>query len=44
MPHHPTDDAEGAKPISNQQVSTHPFLRALHVDGYCPDDVVDRGD
>lgn len=30
-------------PISNQQVSSHPFLRGLYDDGYYPDHVVDRG-
>ncbi|MCK8432976.1 hypothetical protein G3I77_07935 [Streptomyces sp. D2-8] len=30
-------------PISNEQVSTHPFLRALYEDDYYPDHVVDRG-
>ncbi|AZQ32894.1 hypothetical protein EJ357_05055 [Streptomyces cyaneochromogenes] len=28
--------------ISNQQVSTHPFLKALYGDGYYPDHAVDR--
>lgn len=30
-------------PISNQRVSTHPFLRGLYDDGCYPDHVVDRG-
>ncbi|MEG8279117.1 DUF5713 family protein [Streptomyces sp. AHA2] len=30
-------------PIGNQQVSAHPFLRALYRSGYHPDHVVDRG-
>ncbi|MFJ7175677.1 DUF5713 family protein [Streptomyces massasporeus] len=30
-------------PISNQRVSTRPFLRGLYDDGYYPDHVVDRG-
>ncbi|MEV3967535.1 DUF5713 family protein [Streptomyces sp. NPDC050698] len=30
-------------PISNEQVSTHPFLRGLYEDPYYPDQVVDRG-
>lgn len=29
--------------LSNTQVSTHPFLKALYADGYYPDDSVDRG-
>jgi hypothetical protein len=43
VPHHPTAEAEDAMPISNEQVSTHPFLRALYEDDYYPDHVVDRG-
>ncbi|MFF9028755.1 DUF5713 family protein [Streptomyces iakyrus] len=30
-------------PISNERVSTHPFLRGLYEDDYHPDDVLDRG-
>ncbi|MCX5054224.1 MULTISPECIES: DUF5713 family protein [unclassified Streptomyces] len=30
-------------PVSNQQVLTHPFLKALYRDGYYPDHLVDRG-
>ncbi|MFF6911275.1 DUF5713 family protein [Streptomyces sp. NPDC012466] len=30
-------------PISNEQVSTHPFLRGLYEDDYYPDHVLDRG-
>ncbi|KOT38001.1 hypothetical protein ADK41_17385 [Streptomyces caelestis] len=30
-------------PISNEQVTAHPFLRALYRDAYYPDHVVDRG-
>ncbi|MEU0171438.1 DUF5713 family protein [Streptomyces iakyrus] len=30
-------------PISNERVSTHPFLRGLYEDDYYPDDVLDRG-
>ncbi len=30
-------------PVSNQQVSAHPFLKGLYDDGYFPDRVVDRG-
>ncbi|MFC7846422.1 DUF5713 family protein [Streptomyces sp. NPDC057382] len=30
-------------PISNQQVSTHPFLKGLYGSDYYPDHVVDRG-
>ncbi|KUM88363.1 MULTISPECIES: DUF5713 family protein [Streptomyces] len=29
--------------IGNQQVATHPFLKALYRDGYYPDRAVDRG-
>ncbi|MFG2796267.1 DUF5713 family protein [Streptomyces pseudovenezuelae] len=29
--------------IGNQQVATHPFLKALYRDGYYPDHAVDRG-
>ena len=30
-------------PISNERVSTHPFLRGRYEDASCPDHVVDRG-
>jgi hypothetical protein len=30
-------------PISNERVSTHPFLRGLYEDDYYPDEVLDRG-
>ncbi|KUO16126.1 DUF5713 family protein [Streptomyces dysideae] len=30
-------------PISNQQVTAYPFLRAMYEDDYYPDHVVDRG-
>ncbi|MFC8426692.1 DUF5713 family protein [Streptomyces sp. NPDC057236] len=30
-------------PISNEQVTARPFLRALYRDAYYPDHVVDRG-
>ncbi|MFI5572242.1 DUF5713 family protein [Streptomyces sp. NPDC051740] len=30
-------------PISNEQVTAHPFLHALYRDAYYPDHVVDRG-
>ena len=30
-------------PISNERVSTHPFLRGLYEDDYYPDGVLDRG-
>ncbi|QWB28098.1 MULTISPECIES: DUF5713 family protein [Streptomyces] len=30
-------------PISNQQVSAHPFLGGLYADDYFPDHVLDRG-
>ena len=29
--------------IGNQQVATHPFLKALYRDGFYPDHAVDRG-
>jgi hypothetical protein len=29
-------------PVSNPQVSAHPFLKGLYEDGYYPDHVVDR--
>jgi hypothetical protein len=36
-------EAEDVMPISNEQVSAHPFLRGLYEDDYFPDHVVDRG-
>ncbi|MCX4705184.1 DUF5713 family protein [Streptomyces sp. NBC_01373] len=30
-------------PVSNQQVTAHPFLKGLYRDDYYPDHVVDRG-
>ncbi|MGW0631917.1 DUF5713 family protein [Streptomyces sp. NPDC002758] len=30
-------------PVSNQQVTAHPFLRVMYRDGYYPDHVVDKG-
>ncbi|MDQ1050271.1 DUF5713 family protein [Streptomyces sp. V4I2] len=30
-------------PVSNQQVTAHPFLKGLYQDDYYPDRVVDRG-
>ncbi|WAX76696.1 DUF5713 family protein [Streptomyces sp. KMM 9044] len=30
-------------PLTNAQVTAHPFLRDLYRDGYYPDHVVDRG-
>jgi hypothetical protein len=41
------DDAEEGRgrsmPVSNQQVTAHPFLKGLYDDDYYPDHVLDRG-